>query len=140
MTAQAAGIMADADFMSAFNRSAAPLERPSRGKEKAMTTAADSEVLTRVGPGTPMGELMQQYWVPVHLVDIDHIDPGRVGYHDIFDRSIDALILRSRPKPETHPSARQIIQRERGIGCLFCLPVKKFRCPTSYHGNPFRQC
>jgi len=29
-----------------------------------MTTVADSEVLTRVGPGTPMGELMRQYWVP----------------------------------------------------------------------------
>ena len=29
-----------------------------------MTTAADSEVLTRVGPGTPMGELTRQYWIP----------------------------------------------------------------------------
>src|SRR6201981_515453 len=29
-----------------------------------MTKAADSEVLTRVGQGTPMGELMRQYWVP----------------------------------------------------------------------------
>jgi phenylpropionate dioxygenase-like ring-hydroxylating dioxygenase large terminal subunit len=24
----------------------------------------DNEILTRVGPGTPMGELMRQYWVP----------------------------------------------------------------------------
>src|SRR5271170_7769013 len=30
-----------------------------------MTTAAESEILTRVGPGTPMGELMRQYWIPV---------------------------------------------------------------------------
>lgn len=29
-----------------------------------MTTAAESEILTKVGPGTPMGELMRQYWVP----------------------------------------------------------------------------
>src|SRR5208282_3014846 len=29
-----------------------------------MTTAAESEILTRVGPGTPMGELMRQYWIP----------------------------------------------------------------------------
>jgi phthalate 4,5-dioxygenase oxygenase subunit len=29
-----------------------------------MTTAAENEILTRVGPGTPMGELMRQYWVP----------------------------------------------------------------------------
>ncbi len=24
----------------------------------------DNEILTRVGPGSPMGELMRQYWVP----------------------------------------------------------------------------
>jgi phthalate 4,5-dioxygenase oxygenase subunit len=29
-----------------------------------MTTAAENEMLTRVGPGTPMGELMRQYWIP----------------------------------------------------------------------------
>ncbi len=29
-----------------------------------MTTAAENEILTRTGPGTPMGELMRQYWVP----------------------------------------------------------------------------
>jgi phthalate 4,5-dioxygenase len=28
-----------------------------------MTTTAESEILTRVGPGTPMGELMRQYWI-----------------------------------------------------------------------------
>jgi len=26
--------------------------------------AADNEILTRVGPGTPMGDLMRQYWFP----------------------------------------------------------------------------
>jgi phthalate 4,5-dioxygenase oxygenase subunit len=30
-----------------------------------MTTARENEILTRVGPGTPMGALMRQYWVPV---------------------------------------------------------------------------
>ena len=29
-----------------------------------MTSAQDSESLTRVGPGTPMGEMMRQYWIP----------------------------------------------------------------------------
>ena len=29
-----------------------------------MTTAAENEILTRTGPGTPMGELMRQYWIP----------------------------------------------------------------------------
>ena len=32
-----------------------------------MTTAAESELLTRVGPGTPMGALMRQYWIPAAL-------------------------------------------------------------------------
>jgi len=29
-----------------------------------MLSARDNETLTRVGPGTPMGELMRQYWLP----------------------------------------------------------------------------
>ena len=29
-----------------------------------MTTMQDSELLTRVGPGTPMGNLMRHYWLP----------------------------------------------------------------------------
>ena len=32
-----------------------------------MTTAAENDVLTQVGPGTPMGELMRQYWVPAAM-------------------------------------------------------------------------
>jgi phthalate 4,5-dioxygenase oxygenase subunit len=28
-----------------------------------MTTAAENELLTRVGPGTPMGEMMRNYWM-----------------------------------------------------------------------------
>jgi phthalate 4,5-dioxygenase len=30
-----------------------------------MTTARENELLTRVGPGTPMGALMREYWMPV---------------------------------------------------------------------------
>ena len=32
-----------------------------------MTTTAENELLTRVGPGTPMGALMRQYWLPACL-------------------------------------------------------------------------
>jgi phthalate 4,5-dioxygenase len=32
-----------------------------------LTTAADSELLTRVGPGTPMGEMFREYWIPAAL-------------------------------------------------------------------------
>ena len=32
-----------------------------------MTTAAENELLTRVGPGTPMGEFMRQFWIPAAM-------------------------------------------------------------------------
>ena len=34
-----------------------------------MTTASENELLTRTGPGTPMGELMREYWMPVARSD-----------------------------------------------------------------------
>src|SRR5437667_2496651 len=34
-----------------------------------MLSKEDNELLTRVGPGTPMGELLRQYWIPVVLCD-----------------------------------------------------------------------
>src|SRR3972149_1045931 len=30
-----------------------------------MLSAQDNELLCRVGPGTPMGDLLRQYWLPV---------------------------------------------------------------------------
>jgi phthalate 4,5-dioxygenase len=30
-----------------------------------MLSAQDNEIMTRVGPGTPMGELMRRYWLPM---------------------------------------------------------------------------
>jgi len=30
-----------------------------------MLSAARNEMLTRVGPGTPMGSLLRRYWMPV---------------------------------------------------------------------------
>src|SRR5581483_11875495 len=32
-----------------------------------MLTAEENDLLTRTGPGTPMGELMRRYWVPALL-------------------------------------------------------------------------
>jgi phenylpropionate dioxygenase-like ring-hydroxylating dioxygenase large terminal subunit len=32
-----------------------------------MTTQTEGELLTRVGPGTPMGELLREYWLPAAL-------------------------------------------------------------------------
>ncbi|HLY65936.1 MAG TPA: aromatic ring-hydroxylating dioxygenase subunit alpha, partial [Chloroflexota bacterium] len=32
-----------------------------------MLAQEENELLTRVGPGTPMGNLMRQYWLPAAL-------------------------------------------------------------------------
>src|SRR6201991_28220 len=32
-----------------------------------MTTQRENDPLTRVGPGTPMGELMRRYWIPAAM-------------------------------------------------------------------------
>jgi len=32
-----------------------------------MLTMDGNDILTRVGPGTPMGELMREYWIPACL-------------------------------------------------------------------------
>ena len=32
-----------------------------------MTSQMENELLTRIGPGTPMGAMMRQYWVPASL-------------------------------------------------------------------------
>ncbi len=32
-----------------------------------MLSLEDNELLTRIGPGTPMGNLMRQYWLPIYL-------------------------------------------------------------------------
>ena len=29
-----------------------------------MLSMEHNDILTRVGPGTPMGELMREYWIP----------------------------------------------------------------------------
>ncbi len=41
------------------DRRSAPLE------EDAVLSAARNEMLTRVGPGTPMGNLLRRYWMPI---------------------------------------------------------------------------
>jgi phthalate 4,5-dioxygenase oxygenase subunit len=34
-----------------------------------MTSAAQNELMTRVGPGTPAGALLRRYWQPIALSD-----------------------------------------------------------------------
>lgn len=58
-----------------------------------MLSAARNEMLTRVGPGTPMGELLRRYWMPIAgaaELDADAIKPVRLMGEDLVlyrDRS-----------------------------------------------------
>src|SRR5688572_27089576 len=38
--------------------------QPTGREEGLMLSKEENELITRVGPGTPMGELMRQYWIP----------------------------------------------------------------------------
>src|SRR6516165_5090660 len=51
------------------------------GRNKRMTSHSENELLTRVGPGTPMGTLMRQYWLPACLSSelVADGDPLRVA-------------------------------------------------------------
>ena len=42
-----------------------------------MTTVEDNEKLTRVGPGTPMGELLRRYWMPIAITSELGVRPIR---------------------------------------------------------------
>ena len=48
-------------------------------------------------------------------------------HEDIFDRSIDVLILRLLRKLEVDPTAPRMIQTERGVGYTFAVPVETIR-------------
>ena len=34
-----------------------------------MTSQSENELLTRVGPGTPMGQMFRRYWMPALLAE-----------------------------------------------------------------------
>jgi phthalate 4,5-dioxygenase oxygenase subunit len=47
----------------------APLSRGSERQGKPMITPDQNDLLTRTGPGTPMGELFRRYWIPALMAD-----------------------------------------------------------------------
>jgi DNA-binding response OmpR family regulator len=52
------------------------------------------------------------------------LDLTRVDGTEVFDRSIDVLILRLRRKIEDNPKEPQVIRTERGAGYIFDAKVK----------------
>ena len=115
-----------------------------------MLTAEENEMLTRVGPGTPAGELLRRYWHPVAIAaDLTADNPTK------FVRILgENLVLFLTPKGEAgllhdrcpHRGASLSYGRveERGIACAYhgwlfdskgdCLGIC---CPSlKPHSNP----
>jgi DNA-binding response OmpR family regulator len=56
----------------------------------------------------------------VHLLNATRL------HHDVFDRSIDVMVLRLRRKLEAAPEAQRIIETKRGIGYAIEIAVERF--------------
>jgi phthalate 4,5-dioxygenase oxygenase subunit len=88
----------------------------------------DNELLTRVGPGSPMGELMRRFWVPVllasELAEPD-CDPVRVKcmgiYHVAFRDSAGRLGLLDARCPHRGADLSFGYNEEGGLRCARCL-------------------
>jgi phthalate 4,5-dioxygenase len=54
-----------------------------------MTTPAQNELLTRTGPGTPMGDLLRRYWIPaLHSQELPAADCPPVRLKLLSERLI----------------------------------------------------
>ena len=98
-----------------------------------MLSREDNELLCRVGPGTPMGNLMRQYWVPAALSS-ELPAAGRrrrcacACWARISSRFRDDL-RRGRPDPEQLPAPRRqpLLRPQRGRGPALRLPRLEVR-------------
>src|SRR5713226_2550503 len=90
-----------------------------------MVTAEENELLTRIGPGTPMGELMRRYWHPVAVArELTHEIPTkfvRVLGEDLvlfLDKSGNTGLIQDHC---AHRGASLLYGRveERGISCAY---------------------
>jgi 5,5'-dehydrodivanillate O-demethylase len=101
-----------------------------------MLTQAENETLTRVGPGTPAGELLRRYWhvaaAAVELTEERPIKPVRILGEDL-------ILFRLPPKPgETEPSYGLVGDRCPHRGTSFkngIVEADGIRC--IYHGWKF---
>src|SRR5262245_38373680 len=71
-----------------------------------MTTATEGMELTRVGPGTVMGELMRCYWIPAAMCsELESDGALRVAASpDVARREADCLSRQRRPSRRHGPS------------------------------------
>ena len=114
---------------------AAPQRDPERGRyrfagwqldrrTRRLTDPGGTEVPLTKGEYTLLNAFLE---APQRPLSREHLLQATRVHEDVFDRSIDVQILRLRRKLELDPSAPQIIQTERGVGCVFALPVEQLK-------------
>jgi phthalate 4,5-dioxygenase oxygenase subunit len=106
-----------------------------------MLSKEDNELLTRVGPGTPMGEMMREYWIPVLRSAKLEADgkPERVrllGENFVAFRATDGRVgFVDEACPHRCASMALARNEENGLRCLFHgwkvdVEGKVVDCPT----------
>ncbi|WP_425307489.1 Rieske 2Fe-2S domain-containing protein [Ammonicoccus fulvus] len=91
-----------------------------------MLSAADNELLTRTGPGTPMGDLIRRFWIPALLAS-EVAEPGGapvrvslLGEKLVAFRSPDGSVgLLEARCPHRHASLFWGRNEEGGIRCVY---------------------
>ena len=97
-----------------------------------MLSEQDNEYLCRVGPGTPMGDLMRQYWIPaIRSDELPAPDCPPLRVH-AAGRGPDRLphdLRRGRPDAELLPAPRRldVLRPQRGRGPALRLPRLEVR-------------
>ena len=93
-----------------------------------MLTAEQNQLLTRVGPGTPCGELMRRYWHPIAATS--ELDGGR--WNKRVRLLGEDLVLFRDQQGRLGLVAEQCPHRRASLA--FGIPTKDgIRCP--YHGR-----
>ena len=97
-----------------------------------MLSQSDNETLTRVGPASPMGELMRRYWIPAafsHQIAKPDCPPIRVKLLSeslvLFRDTQGRIGLLDERCP--HRTASMFYRPQRGSGAALCLPWPEVR-------------
>ena len=107
-----------------------------------MLSAEDNARLTRVGRGTPMGELMRRYWQPVAAVaqlDEHPTLPVRLMGEDLVLYRDTRRPLRPARSPLRAPPSRPRLRHRRGLRPALPLPRLAVRRRRRLPEQPFEE-
>jgi DNA-binding response OmpR family regulator len=113
-------------------RCLAPSEQPRRGHCRFGGWQLDRHTRRLTSPaGVPVALTKGEYALlaafldaPLRPLTRESLLQATRVHEDVFDRSVDAGVLRLRRKLETNAAAPRLIRTERGIGYMFAVPVE----------------